>query len=59
MIVDFNKKHYDLMPKFDVIVDEAQDLVIAMEDDRRVITNAKRLHSGDDDQAIYLWAGAR
>jgi ATP-dependent exoDNAse (exonuclease V) beta subunit len=27
MIVDFNKKHYDLMPDFDVvIIDEAQDL---------------------------------
>ena len=62
MIVDFNKKHYDLMPKFDVvIVDEAQDLSwLQWKMIERIISNAKRVYiAGDDDQAIYLWAGAR
>ena len=62
MIVDFNKKHYDLMPNFDVvIVDEAQDLSwLQWKMVERVITKAKRVYiAGDDDQAIYRWAGAR
>ena len=62
MIVDFNKKHYDLMPNFDVvIVDEAQDLSwLQWKMVERVVTNAKRVYiAGDDDQAIYRWAGAR
>ena len=62
MIVDFNKKHYDTMPNFDVvIIDEAQDLSwLQWKMVERVITNAKRVYvAGDDDQAIYRWAGAR
>ena len=62
MIIDFNQKHYDLMPKFDVvIVDEAQDLSwLQWKMVERIITNAKRVYvAGDDDQAIYRWAGAR
>ena len=62
MIVDFNKKHYDLMPDFDVvIVDEAQDLSwLQWKMVERVVTKAKRVYiAGDDDQAIYRWAGAR
>ena len=62
MIVDFNKKHYDLMPNFDVvIVDEAQDLSwLQWKMVERVLTKAKRVYiAGDDDQAIYRWAGAR
>ena len=62
MIVDFNKKHYDLMPDFDVvIVDEAQDLSwLQWKMVERVLTKAKRVYiAGDDDQAIYRWAGAR
>ena len=62
MIVDFNKKHADYMPKFEVvIVDEAQDLSwLQWKMIERIIPNAKRVYiAGDDDQAIYLWAGAR
>ena len=62
MIVDFNKKHYDLMPNFDVvIVDEAQDLSwLQWKMVERVLTKAKRVYiAGDDGQAIYRWAGAR
>ena len=62
MIVDFNKKHYDTMPNFDVvIIDEAQDLSwLQWKMVERVVTNAKRVYvAGDDDQAIYRWAGAR
>ena len=62
MIVDFNQKHYDLMPNFDVvIIDEAQDLSwLQWKMVERIITNAKRVYvAGDDDQAIYRWAGAR
>ena len=62
MIVDFNKKHYDLMPSFDVvIIDEAQDLSwLQWKMVERVVSNAKRVYvAGDDDQAIYRWAGAR
>ena len=50
------------MPKFDVvIVDEAQDLSwLQWKMVERIITNAKRVYvAGDDDQAIYRWAGAR
>jgi DNA helicase-2/ATP-dependent DNA helicase PcrA len=62
MIIDFNKKHYDLMPNFDVvIIDEAQDLSwLQWKMVERVVTKAKRVYvAGDDDQAIYRWAGAR
>jgi len=62
MIVDFNQKHYDTMPNFDVvIIDEAQDLSwLQWKMVERIITNAKRVYvAGDDDQAIYRWAGAR
>ena len=62
MIVDFNQKHYDTMPNFDVvIIDEAQDLSwLQWKMVERVVTNAKRVYvAGDDDQAIYRWAGAR
>ena len=62
MIVDFNQKHYDTMPAFDVvIIDEAQDLSwLQWKMVERVVTNAKRVYiAGDDDQAIYRWAGAR
>jgi len=62
MIVDFNKQHYDLIPNFDVvIIDEAQDLSwLQWKMVERVISNAKRVYiAGDDDQAIYRWAGAR
>ena len=62
MIVDFNKKHYDSIPNFDVvIVDEAQDLSwLQWKMVERIVTNAKRVYiAGDDDQAIFRWAGAR
>jgi len=62
MIVDFNKKHYDNIPNFDVvIVDEAQDLSwLQWKMIERIVTNAKRVYvAGDDDQAIFRWAGAR
>ena len=62
MIVDFNKKHYDSIPNFDVvIVDDAQDLSwLQWKMIERIVTNAKRVYiAGDDDQAIYRWAGAR
>jgi superfamily I DNA and RNA helicase len=46
MIVDFNKKHYDLMPSFDVvIIDEAQDLSwLQWKMVERVVRNAKRVY---------------
>ena len=50
------------MPKFDVvIVDEAQDLSwLQWKMVERIVSNAKRVYvAGDDDQAIYRWAGAR
>jgi DNA helicase-2/ATP-dependent DNA helicase PcrA len=50
------------MPNFDVvIIDEAQDLSwLQWKMVERIITNAKRVYvAGDDDQAIYRWAGAR
>ena len=50
------------MPDFDVvIIDEAQDLSwLQWKMVERVITKAKRVYvAGDDDQAIYRWAGAR
>ena len=62
MIVDFNKKHYDNIPNFDVvIIDEAQDLSwLQWKMIERIVANAKRVYvAGDDDQAIFRWAGAR
>ena len=62
MIVDFNRMHYDRMPNFDVvIVDEAQDLSwLQWKMVERITATAKRVYvAGDDDQAIFLWAGAR
>jgi len=62
LIVQFNKKHYDTIPKFDVvIIDEAQDLSwLQWKMVERIIENSKRVYvAGDDDQAIYRWAGAR
>jgi len=50
------------MPKFDVvIIDEAQDLSwLQWKMVERIVSNAKRVYvAGDDDQAIYRWAGAR
>ena len=62
MIVDFNKKHYDTMPNFEVvIIDEAQDLSwLQWKMVERIVSKAERVYvAGDDDQAIYRWAGAR
>tara|TARA_R110002049_G_scaffold11337_1_gene53611 strand:- start:72 stop:1595 length:1524 start_codon:yes stop_codon:yes gene_type:complete len=62
MIINFNKKHYDELPKFDVvIIDEAQDLSwLQWKMVERIAENTKRVYiAGDDDQAIFKWAGAR
>jgi len=53
--------HEGTIPKLDVMfVDEAQDLSpIQWAVVRKLADNAKRIYvAGDDDQAIYKWAGA-
>jgi len=59
MILDFVKS--DLSPKFDVVfIDEAQDLSLMQWDMTRSIWNktTDSFIAGDDDQAIFRWAGA-
>jgi DNA helicase-2/ATP-dependent DNA helicase PcrA len=59
MILNFIKS--DLSPKFDVIfVDEAQDLSLMQWDMAKTIWNktGDTFIAGDDDQAIFKWAGA-
>ena len=59
MILEFIKKNN--APKLDVvIVDEAQDLsLIQWQMVEQLIRKADRAYiAGDDDQAIYNWAGA-
>ena len=68
---DYNKKEYndmileftksDLSPKFDVVfIDEAQDLSLMQWDMAKTIWNKTEdtFIAGDDDQAIFRWAGA-
>jgi len=59
MILDFIKS--DLSPKFDVVfIDEAQDLSLMQWDMTKSIWNKSEdsFIAGDDDQAIFKWAGA-
>ena len=59
MILNFIKS--DLSPKFDVIfIDEAQDLSLMQWDMTKSIWNKTEdtFIAGDDDQAIFKWAGA-
>ena len=59
MILDFTKS--DKSPKFDVVfIDEAQDLSLMQWDMTRSIWNktTDAFIAGDDDQAIFRWAGA-
>jgi len=59
MIIDFTKS--DVSPKFDVVfIDEAQDLSLMQWDMARSIWNKTKdsFIAGDDDQAIFRWAGA-
>ena len=59
MILDFVKS--DLSPKFDVVfIDEAQDLSLMQWDMTKSIWNKTEdaFIAGDDDQAIFRWAGA-
>jgi len=59
MILDFTKS--DVSPKFDVVfIDEAQDLSLMQWDMARSIWNKTKdsFIAGDDDQAIFRWAGA-
>jgi len=59
MITEFTKS--DKSPKFDVVfIDEAQDLSLMQWDMARSIWNktTDAFIAGDDDQAIYKWAGA-
>jgi len=59
MILNFIKS--DLSPKFDVVfIDEAQDLSLMQWDMARSIWNrtTDAFIAGDDDQAIFRWAGA-
>jgi len=59
MIIDFTKS--DTCPKFDVVfIDEAQDLSSMQWDMAKTIWNksANNYIAGDDDQAIFKWAGA-
>ena len=59
MILDFTKS--DKSPKFDVVfIDEAQDLSLMQWDMAKTIWNktTDSFIAGDDDQAIYKWAGA-
>ena len=60
MIVEFLKE--DIAPRLDVlIIDEAQDLsYIQWQMVDKLAEKAKRVYiAGDDDQAIFNWAGAR
>jgi DNA helicase-2/ATP-dependent DNA helicase PcrA len=59
MILDFIKS--DKSPKFDVVfIDEAQDLSLMQWDMAKTIWNktTDSFIAGDDDQAIFRWAGA-
>ena len=59
MILDFTKS--DKSPKFDVVfIDEAQDLSLMQWDMTKSIWNKTKdsFIAGDDDQAIFRWAGA-
>ena len=59
MILDFIKS--DKSPKFDVVfIDEAQDLSLMQWDMAKTIWNKTEdsFIAGDDDQAIFRWAGA-
>ena len=59
MILDFIK--LDVSPKFDVVfIDEAQDLSLMQWDMAKSIWNktGDSFIAGDDDQAIFRWAGA-
>ena len=59
MILDFTKS--DVSPKFEVVfIDEAQDLSLMQWDMARSIWNKTKdsFIAGDDDQAIFRWAGA-
>jgi len=59
MILDFTKS--DKSPKFDVVfIDEAQDLSLMQWDMTKSIWNKSEdsFIAGDDDQAIFKWAGA-
>jgi len=59
MITEFTKS--DKSPKFDVVfIDEAQDLSLMQWDMAKTIWNKTQdsFIAGDDDQAIYKWAGA-
>ena len=59
MILDFTKS--DKSPKFDVVfIDEAQDLSLMQWEMARSIWKKTEdsFIAGDDDQAIYKWAGA-
>jgi superfamily I DNA/RNA helicase len=59
MILDFTKS--DLSPKFDVVfIDEAQDLSLMQWEMTKSIWNKSEdsFIAGDDDQAIFKWAGA-
>ena len=59
MILDFVRS--DLSPKFDVVfIDEAQDLSLMQWDMTKSIWNKSEdsFIAGDDDQAIFKWAGA-
>tara|TARA_B100000963_G_scaffold114552_1_gene99787 strand:+ start:2826 stop:4349 length:1524 start_codon:yes stop_codon:yes gene_type:complete len=60
MIVEFLKE--DIAPRLDVlIIDEAQDLsFIQWQMVDKLAEKAKRIYiAGDDDQAIFQWAGAK
>ncbi len=59
MILKFIKS--DLSPKFDVVfIDEAQDLSLMQWNMAKTIWNKTEdsFIAGDDDQAIFRWAGA-
>ena len=59
MILDFTKSNKS--PKFDVVfIDEAQDLSLMQWDMTKTIWNKTKdaFIAGDDDQAIFKWAGA-
>jgi len=59
MILEFTKS--DKSPKFDVVfIDEAQDLSLMQWDMAKTIWNKTEdsFIAGDDDQAIFRWAGA-
>lgn len=61
LLIKFAELDYEHIPSYEVlIIDEAQDLsTIQWDVVAKLVHNSRNYHiAGDDDQAIYVWAGA-